>query len=127
MNKKIDITKPYLKTDTQNLSAGERLIIPSVDRAELLSGLLNFVDDPAAKKVQLLRYLLNSLNLENMVIITVDEIFAATGLSKPFILGVLKSLEQLHVITRRSGVIKFNPVFLNTQLQVLIKLEAGNG
>ena len=127
MNKKTDTTKPYLKNDAKNLSASECLIIPCADRAELLSGLLNFMDNPAPKKIQLLRYLLNNLNRENMVIITVDEIFTATGLSKPFILGVLKNLEQLQVITRRSGVIKFSPVFLNTQLQVVIELEGGNG
>lgn len=127
MDKKTDTTKPYLKISNQKTGGESYLVIPSQRRAELLSWLLNFVDDKATKKVQLLDHLLNNVNRENMVIVTVDELFNATGLSKPFILGVLKNLEQMQVIARRNGVIKFNHEFLGDRLQIIIEVEGGNG
>lgn len=117
-------TKPHIKFKGDNQLQVNTLILSEQQRAEILSHLLNFLDEHQAKKIQLLQYLLNNLTSDNIVIATVVQIAAATKLSKPFVLNLLKGLEQLNIVTRRTGSIHFNNAALELgKFSIVVECE----
>ena len=71
------------------------------------------LDELGNKKMQVVKFILENINYENVLTMTAKEITEKSGISDKTVRETLKKLEAANLITRKTGVIILNPHLLN--------------
>lgn len=74
-----------------------------------LSTIVQLIDNVGNKKMQVVKYVLKSMDSNNLLIKTVREIAEGSGCSVQTVNDTLKILESCGIIARKTGVIMLSP------------------
>ena len=78
-----------------------------------LSTIVSMIDKLGNQKMQVVKYLLQEMDSNNLIIKTIAEIEKETGVSDKTIRETLKILEKANIIRRRTGVIMISSTLVN--------------
>ena len=78
-----------------------------------LSAIVSMIDRFGNQKMKVVKYLLKTMDSNNLVIKTIAKIEAETGISHTTIQETLKILETAGIIKRQNGVIMVSPKLVN--------------
>ena len=78
-----------------------------------LSTIVSMIDKLGNQKMQVVKYLLQEMDSNNLIIKTIAEIEKETGVSDKTIRETLKILEKANIIRRRTGVIMISHTLVN--------------
>lgn len=122
VNKKEAHSTMYKGTEEYtNDKTGEKIVVDKVYRKQVqgnfvkayIKGLVQLLDVTGGAKLKVVNYLIENLSLsDNILLATVREIAEAIGSSPTTVTKTLKTLEEGHIISRRTGAIMFNPSIL---------------
>lgn len=73
----------------------------------------NLLAELGTKKMAVVKYILEHIGYDNMLIKTAKEIAAGSSASEITVKRTLKKLEEANLITRKPGIIMLNPKLLN--------------
>ena len=78
-----------------------------------LSTIVSLIENVGNKKMQVVKYILQNMNPQNMLIETVREIAERSGCSKQTVNQTLQLLESAGIIARKTGCIMLTPKLIH--------------
>ena len=82
-----------------------------------MTSLMKLFDILGGKKYKIVEFLIDNMNNDQQIIMTIQEIANKSNISKVTIIETLKIMEENELIIRKTGMIMFNPKFFNKKSQ----------